>query len=420
MQLLCSWSLRTSAGRCGSTPSRPRRAACRSASARSTSPRRVRRSTPPDAWALLQTARAPARPARAARRRPRPRGVDPPGRARCPGRSRTRPDPSAWIEPHPVRGAPPLRGASPRRCDRRSRPALASYGDPGRAADSRSRTPGRRPTRFAELRDQGPSSGGGRSSTPGATRTTGSTGVVKTDVKLRRPRIGYTDSDDRSRDPRGHRPARSTASVDRIAGHGTFIAGLVHQACPDAQILSWRGIPADAAPGRVRVADDAGADRRAGRVWHRRRGARAVTRSTCSACRWATTTRTPPTTCSTRSCGRSSTSSAASASSWSARRATTRRTGRATRPRSRRGANGKGPVRHRRNRVPVVSVGALNPNTHRRPVHQRAGRGCARYAPGASVMSTMPPFQGGLQPMAQTWIDGRIRESIDPDDFRRC
>jgi hypothetical protein len=32
-------------------------------------------------------------------------------------------------------------------------------------------------------------------------------------------------------------------------------------------------------------------------------------------------------------------------------------------------------------------------------------------------MSTMPPFQGGLQPTARTWVDGRLRESVDPDDF---
>jgi subtilisin family serine protease len=33
-------------------------------------------------------------------------------------------------------------------------------------------------------------------------------------------------------------------------------------------------------------------------------------------------------------------------------------------------------------------------------------------------MSTMPPFQGGLQPVARTFVDGRVRESIDPDDYR--
>ena len=39
------------------------------------------------------------------------------------------------------------------------------------------------------------------------------------------------------------------------------------------------------------------------------------------------------------------------------------------------------------------------------------------YAPGASVMSTLPPFQGGLEPQARTEAYMRTRESIDPDDF---
>ena len=33
-------------------------------------------------------------------------------------------------------------------------------------------------------------------------------------------------------------------------------------------------------------------------------------------------------------------------------------------------------------------------------------------------MSTMPAFQGGLQPVARTEAFGRVREAIDPDDFR--
>ncbi len=28
--------------------------------------------------------------------------------------------------------------------------------------------------------------------------------------------------------------------IDELSGHGTFIAGLVHQACPDADIIAWR------------------------------------------------------------------------------------------------------------------------------------------------------------------------------------
>ncbi len=53
------------------------------------------------------------------------------------------------------------------------------------------------------------------------------------DHPVRRPR-GVRRPDRPAR--RRHRPA--------LAGHGTFIAGLVHQACPDADILSWRVVPA--------------------------------------------------------------------------------------------------------------------------------------------------------------------------------
>ena len=33
--------------------------------------------------------------------------------------------------------------------------------------------------------------------------------------------------------------------IDPLAGHGTFIAGLVHQACPDADIVAWRVVDSD-------------------------------------------------------------------------------------------------------------------------------------------------------------------------------
>jgi hypothetical protein len=33
-------------------------------------------------------------------------------------------------------------------------------------------------------------------------------------------------------------------------------------------------------------------------------------------------------------------------------------------------------------------------------------------------MSTLPPFQGGLLPMARTEAYQRVRESEDPDDYR--
>src|SRR5205085_5877511 len=47
-----------------------------------------------------------------------------------------------------------------------------------------------------------------------------------------------------------------------------------------------------------------------------------------------------------------------------------------------------------------------------------AGPWVRAYAPGASLVSTVPPFQGGFMPMAQTMLDGRLRQSPDIDDFR--
>ncbi len=69
-------------------------------------------------------------------------------------------------------------------------------------------------------------------------------------------------------------------------------------------------------------------------------------------------------------------------------------------------------------RVPLVSVGALNPNGLTDALFSNTGPWVRAWSPGAAVMSTMPSFQGGLEPVARTWVEGRQRESIDPDDFR--
>ena len=66
--------------------------------------------------------------------------------------------------------------------------------------------------------------------------------------------------------------------------------------------------------------------------------------------------------------------------------------------------------------APVVSVGALNPN-QTVALFSNTGRWVRSYVNGAAVMSTTPPMQGGLQPMARIKAFGKVRESIDPDDF---
>jgi serine protease len=68
--------------------------------------------------------------------------------------------------------------------------------------------------------------------------------------------------------------------------------------------------------------------------------------------------------------------------------------------------------------APIVSVGALNPSRHSDAMFSNAGPWVHVYAPGASVMSTMPAFQGGFEPLARTRAYGRVREAVDPDDFR--
>ena len=79
-------------------------------------------------------------------------------------------------------------------------------------------------------------------------------------------------------------------------------------------------------------------------------------------------------------------------------------------------ADGKGGAEVAKDVVPVVSVGALNPNGTD-ALFSNAGPWVRAYAPGAAVMSTLPPFQGGLEPAARSEAYMRVRESIDPDDF---
>ncbi len=79
-------------------------------------------------------------------------------------------------------------------------------------------------------------------------------------------------------------------------------------------------------------------------------------------------------------------------------------------------ADGHGGAVPHASRVPIVSVGALNPNGTD-ALFSNAGPWVRAYAPGGAVMSTLPPFQGGLQPMARSEAYTRVRESIDPDDF---
>ena len=68
--------------------------------------------------------------------------------------------------------------------------------------------------------------------------------------------------------------------------------------------------------------------------------------------------------------------------------------------------------------LPVVSVGALNPNGTTDALFSNVGDWVTDYARGASMFSTMPTtFNGGLEPVARWEYDGRPREALDPDDY---
>ena len=77
----------------------------------------------------------------------------------------------------------------------------------------------------------------------------------------------------------------------------------------------------------------------------------------------------------------------------------------------------EGPIPFDSSIAPIVSVGALNPN-RTDALFSNAGPWVHTFAPGASVVSTMPAFRGGYEPVARTSAFGRVREAIDPDDFR--
>ena len=82
-------------------------------------------------------------------------------------------------------------------------------------------------------------------------------------------------------------------------------------------------------------------------------------------------------------------------------------------------SDGQGPIAPDPESLPIVSVGALNPNGITDALFSNAGPWVRAHVEGASVMSTVPTnFQGGLQSTAATTAFGRRRDSIDLDDFR--
>ena len=239
-------------------------------------------------------------------------------------------------------------------------------------------------------------------------------GVVKPGPALGKRPIGYVDD---QTDPEKwfDQVGALDGGIDPLAGHGTFIAGLIHQACPDADIVAWRVVGSD---GPIVESDLVKALKGIAELARRHRdgedGGHPIDVLSLSIGYYH---ETPEDVLFDKTmydvlrtlgeCGVSVVCSAgndatarpmfpAAFAPW---------------------ADGQGEIKAEKDVVPVVSVGALNPNGTD-ALFSNSGPWVRAYAPGAALMSTLPPsFQGGQQPQARSEAYMRTRESIDPDDF---
>lgn len=67
--------------------------------------------------------------------------------------------------------------------------------------------------------------------------------------------------------------------------------------------------------------------------------------------------------------------------------------------------------------APHVAVGALNPNETSVALFSNFGEWVTLFALGVSVLSTAPPHQGAVQPGTRYDVNELVRTTLDPDDF---
>ena len=204
--------------------------------------------------------------------------------------------------------------------------------------------------------------------------------------------------------------------IDSDAGHGTFIAGLIRQTCPDANILAVRIMYGDGAVKEQDLLDALNwlllrhaAAQQSGDVsqlidvismsigyYHESPADVAFDQQLLLPLRELT-------------------QRGVAVVAAAGNDATTRHfypAGFAPHPASKLG------IQH--DAVPLVSVGAKNPNGKTTALFSNDGDWVVAQRPGASVLSTLPTtFDGALDATARLRIPGYgIRETIDPDDFR--
>jgi hypothetical protein len=210
--------------------------------------------------------------------------------------------------------------------------------------------------------------------------------------------------------------------IDPLSGHGTFIAGLVRQGCPDADILSWRVIPSS---GPVVESDWVHALEQIADLAERGRNgeddARIIDVFSMSIGYYHESPDDlnfdPTLFHLLERIARTGTVVVCAAGNDA--------TGEPNFPAGFAPYVHQGTVASPPNPYvtldpavpPIVSVGALNPNGSQ-AMFSNTGDWVSCYAEGAAVMSTFPAFEGGLLPVARSWANGVQRETIDPDDFR--
>ncbi|MFP5334956.1 MAG: S8 family peptidase [Actinomycetes bacterium] len=241
-------------------------------------------------------------------------------------------------------------------------------------------------------------------------------GVVQTDVRLDGVPAGLTDP---ATDPEAHGDLVGplVGALDTHAGHGTFIAGLVHQICPDADVLAIRVMASDGvvkesallhALGVLRVLaqryrDSGGADGRAVDVvvlslgYHHESPDDAAFDTPLLA---AVTALGELGCAVVAAAGNSATTDPLYPAAFA--------------------PHAGGPVPAVVDGcVPVTSVAATNPDGTV-ALFSNAGTWIRCWQKGAALVSTMPTtFNGGRQPVVRyTAPDGSPRATLDPDDFR--
>lgn len=227
-------------------------------------------------------------------------------------------------------------------------------------------------------------------------------------------RIGLTDPDT-DIERKGVLSGELTGSLDIDAGHGTFIAGLVHQRCPDARILSVRVVQPDG------VVNEYDLIQALNMLWVRQSLALARGRTDelvdvvsislgyyhekLSDARFDPLMLAP-----LRALTRLGVAVVASAGNDATRRpcypaAFAPYAG---------GVVSTTPA----GELPVVAVGATNPDGST-ALFSNNGPWVRAWRPGAGLISTMPTtFDAGREPTVQVVQDGVVRATIDPDDFR--